>query len=107
MEVVTAALGNNLNLGPAEAAIFGIIATGNDFYAINGIFRRCDDRCTAPDDAGRADAIDRNAVVLTLLPAGNDLRTVFSLEDAVRTTGLPSACLSAGNIKAVAAAASL
>jgi len=86
MEVVRAPLGNNLNLRPAKAAVLGIIAIRNDFYAINGIFRRCDNRCPAPDYAGGAYAINRNAVVLTLLPTGNDLRTIFGFEDAVRTT---------------------
>ena len=104
MKVVRAALGGDLNLGAGEASILSIIAIGDDFYAIHGIFRRCDDRCTAPDGAGGADAVNRNAVVLSLLPIANDLRTVFGLEDAVRTTGLSSACLSAGKVIVVVAA---
>ncbi len=38
MDVVRAALGNNLNLGTAVAAVLGIIAIGDDFHAVNGIF---------------------------------------------------------------------
>src|SRR5260370_10177398 len=95
MEVVGAALRGNLNLGAAEATILGIIAIGDDFYAVHGIFRRRDDRCTAPDGAGGGDAVNRNPIVLSLLSTANDLRTIFVLEDAVRTTRLPSAGLSA------------
>jgi len=58
MDIVRAALGNNLNLGAAEAAVLGVIAIGDDFYAIDGIFRRCDDRRTAPDGTGGADAVN-------------------------------------------------
>src|ERR1700738_4532316 len=104
MDVVSAALGSDLNLGAAEAAILGVIGIGDDFYAFDRIFRRCDDCSSAPDDAGGADTVNRDAVVLSLLPAGNDLRTVFGLEYAVRTTGLPSACLRAGEVIVVIAA---
>src|SRR5260370_31997518 len=103
VDVVRAALGGNLNLCAAEATVLGVIGVGEDFYAYDRIFRRCDDRRSAPDDASGADTVDRNAVVLSLLPAGNDLRTVFGLEDAVRTTGLSSVCLSAGKIIVTAA----
>ena len=104
MIVVRAALGSNLNLSAGETSILSIVAIGDDFYALHGIFRRCDDRGSAPDSAGGADAVKRNAIVLGLLPVADDLRTVFGLENAVRTTGLPSACLRAGEVIVVAAA---
>src|SRR5580700_5139005 len=107
MDVVRAALGGNLKLCAGEAAILGIITIGDNFDAIDGIFRRCDDRCPAPDGAGGADAVNRNAVILGLLPTGNDLRAVFGLKNAVRTTGLPSPGLSTGKVIVVAAAACL
>src|ERR1017187_1647774 len=89
MKIVTAALGNDLNLSAAEAAILGVIAIGKNFYAFNGILRGRDDRCTAPDRARGANSVNRNAITLTLLPIGNNLRTVFGLEYAIRTAGLP------------------
>src|SRR6267154_6232111 len=100
MDVVGAALGSDLDLGSAEAAIFGVISVGHDFYALDRIFRRGDDSCSAPDRAGGADAVNRNAIVLSLLPIGNDLCTVFGLEDAVRTTGSSPPSLGAGKVKA-------
>src|ERR1700686_5291741 len=92
MNVVSAALGRGLNLSATETAILGVIAIGKNFYAFNGIFGRRDDRCTPPDGAGGADAVNRNAMTLSLLPIGKNLRTVFGLEYAIRTTRLPSTC---------------
>src|ERR1700691_2513710 len=89
MKVVSATLGNDLNLSAAEAAILGVIAIGKNFYAFNRILGGCDDRCAAPNCARGADAVNRNAITLTLLPIGNNLRAVFGLEYAIRTAGLP------------------
>src|SRR5580704_766426 len=91
MNVVRAALGNDLNLSAAEAAVLRVIAIGKNFYAFNGILRRRDDRGTAPDRACGADAINRNPVTLSLLPIGNNLCPVFRLEYAIRAAGLPCA----------------
>lgn len=107
VEVVRAALGSNLNLGAAETAILGIVAVGNDFYALNGIFGRRDDRCTAPDGTCGANAVDRNAIVFRLLTIGDDLCAVFGFKDAVRATGLPAACLCAWKIITVTSASTL
>src|ERR1700729_2405383 len=93
MNVVRAALGNDLNLSAAKAAILRVIAIGKNFYAFNGILRGRYDRGTTPDRARGADAVNRNAVTLSLLTIGNNLRPVFGLEYAIRTAGLPSTCL--------------
>src|SRR5271169_6249946 len=89
MKVVRAALGNDLNLSAAEAAILGVITIGKNLYAFNGIFRGRDDRCTAPNRARGAIAVNRDAITLTLLSIGNNLRAVFGLKYAIRTAGLP------------------
>ena len=70
MELVGAALGSHLNLGATEAAILGVVAVGDDLHVFNGIFRRGDDCSSAPDGAGGADAVNRNAVVLDLPAMG-------------------------------------
>jgi len=41
------ALGSDLKLSAAETAIFSVIAVGDYFHALNGIFRRSDDSRTA------------------------------------------------------------
>src|SRR5438046_10728783 len=82
MELIAAALGSDLNLGATEASILGIITSGDDFYAINGIFRRRDDCSSAPDGARRADTVNCNAVVFILPATGQNLRTVFRRQNA-------------------------
>src|SRR5207302_5346270 len=52
VNVVSAALGSDLKLSAAEAAIFSVIAVGDYFHTLNGVFRRRDDSRTAPDRAG-------------------------------------------------------
>src|ERR1700693_5447390 len=91
MNVVSSALGNDLNLSAAETSILRVIAIGKNFYAFNGILGGRDDRGAAPDRARGADAVNRNAVALSLLTIGNDLRAVFGLEYAIRAAGLPCA----------------
>ena len=86
MDVVGAALRGNLNLRATEAAVLGVIGIRKNLYTFNGVLGRRYDRCAAPDGASGADAINRNAVVFGLLPTGDDLRSVFGLEDAVRPT---------------------
>src|SRR5947208_3018943 len=97
MELIAAALGSDLNLGATEASILGIIASGDDFYAINGIFRRCDDCSSTPDSARSADTVNRNAVVFILPATGQNLRTVFRGKNACVAAGSPGA-LCAGKI---------
>ena len=50
MDVVAAALGSELNLGATEAAVFGVVSIGEDFYVLNGIFRGRND-CGSPQTA--------------------------------------------------------
>src|SRR6516162_8096212 len=87
MILVGAALGDDLNLCAAEASILGVIAVGEDFYTVDRVFRRCNDRRSAPDGARGADTVDRNAVILVLLPGGQRLRTVFRLENTLVAAG--------------------
>ena len=70
MEIVGAALGSDLNLGAAEARIFGIIAIGDNLYTFNRVLRRCDDGGAAPHSAGGADPVDGDAIILILLANG-------------------------------------
>ena len=38
MKIVAAALGSDLNLGATEAAVLGVIAVGEDFNVVDGVF---------------------------------------------------------------------
>src|SRR5258708_11415529 len=67
MEVVGAALGSDLYLCAAEAFILGVIAVGEDFYAVYRFFRRRDDCRPAPNSAAGADALIPDAVVFFLM----------------------------------------
>src|SRR6266404_4844306 len=102
MKVVGAALGNNLNLGSAEAAKFSIVAIGENFHALYGIFRGGNDCRSTPDGAGGADAVDHDAVVFILLASGQSLRAVFGLENALIASG-PAGTLGSGKVCALTA----
>src|SRR5271156_4146233 len=97
MELVAAALGSDLNLCATEAATLGVIAVGDNLHAFNGLFRRSNDCSPAPDGAGGADTVDRNAVVLIPPAMGQRLRPVFRLKNALAAPRR-SGALRAGNI---------
>src|SRR5882724_6903065 len=99
MEVVRSALGDDLYLCATEASLLRVIPVGNDFYVVYGVFRRRDHCCTSPDCAGRADTVDRNAVVLILLAMCQSLRAVFRLENTCVAAGC-AGTLCAGKIMA-------
>ena len=105
MEIIAPALGRDLKLRASEAAIFGVVAVRNDFYAFDGIFRRRDDGAASPNSAGGADAVNRNAVILGLVAVGDNLDAVLSREDAGRAARSACASLSAGKVKTTPAAA--
>ena len=96
-----------MNLGTGEATILGVVTVGDNFYVFHGIFRRGDDGGTAPDGAGGADAVDHDAIVLSLIAIGDNLCAVFGLENAIVTAGSAPASLCAGKVVVVAAAAVL
>ena len=57
-KLFAAALGSELDLCAAEAAILRVVAVGQNLYVIDGIFRGGDDRGFAPHGAGGADTVD-------------------------------------------------
>ena len=87
MQLIGAALGNDLDLRTAEPAVLRIVAIRDDLHLSHRIFTRCDHRCAAPDRTHRADAIDCDAVGLILAARILDLRTVLGLENPVTAVG--------------------
>ena len=96
MELVGATLGRDLKMGAAETSILSIVCVGHNLDAFHGIFRRSDNGRAAPDGAYGADAVNRDAVVLRLLPIGNNLHAIFRFEDAVSATRAAAVSLRAG-----------
>lgn len=90
VKIIAAALGSDLQLGTAEAAILGVIAIGDDFNAFDRILRWRYDRRATPDGTRGTDTIDGYSIVLSLISVGNDLRAILGLEDAIVTSGSAS-----------------
>ena len=103
--VIGAALGSNLDRRAAEAAILGVVIVGHNLEAFDGFFRRGDDGRSTPNRAGRADAVNGNAVVWGLLSVGADGRAVLSVEDSLVGALCSAAGFSARKVVASSAAA--
>src|SRR5580698_8610711 len=104
MVAVCTALGRHLDLSAAEPSSLRVIAVGNDFHALDRVFRRRNDSRAAPHRAGSADAVNRNAIVFILAAMSESLGTVFCAENSVGTPSGAGA-LGARNVYAAAAAA--
>ena len=102
MDLVAAALGSDLNLGAAEAAVFRVIAIGDNFHVLNRLFRWRNDCSSAPDCADGADSVDRDAVVLILPTIGQSLRSVLGRENSFLASGCAGS-LRAGKLRTATA----
>ena len=84
--IISAVLGDDLNLCATVAPIFCIVVIRDDLDFLDRVFVRSDDGRPAPGDTGDSYAVDLVVVTARSRAICGDLSTVFDFENTVRAT---------------------